>query len=137
MHEPQVVLGMVFMAHQHAPEVVQPGEEPFHLPATFVSAKWAAILSFGPFAVRSVGRDQLDPYGSERHVEGIAIVGLIADQPFGALGGKARSESVWDQGDFMRRSRCITSASLAAASTSREVVPTPGPPFLPRQRCRR
>ena len=60
MHEPQVVLGMVFMAHQHAPEVVQPGEEPFHLPATFVSAKWAAILSFGPFAVRSVGRDQLD-----------------------------------------------------------------------------
>jgi hypothetical protein len=105
MHAPPVVLGMVGIAHQHAPEVLQPGEQPFHLPATFVPTKWAAILSFGPSAVRSVGRDQLDPYDSERHGEGIAIIGRITDQPFGALGGKGRSERSWDPGDFMRRSR--------------------------------
>ena len=77
MHEAQEVLGVVFVAHQHAPEVLQPGEQPFHLPAALVSAERAAVLSFRPFAGRSRRRDQLDPYGGQGHVQGITLVGLI------------------------------------------------------------
>ena len=70
---------MVFMAHQHATEVLQPGEQPFHLPAALVPAERSTILGFRLFAVRSVRRNQLDTHGSKGHVQGIAIVGLIAD----------------------------------------------------------
>jgi hypothetical protein len=105
MHEPQGVLGLVCMAHQHAPGVLPPGERPCHLPATCVPTKGAAILSCRPCAVRPAGRASLDPDGREGPVEGSALVGVVADQPFGALGGEARRESVWDRGDFRWRSR--------------------------------
>jgi hypothetical protein len=146
MHEPQEVLGMVCMAHQHAPEVLQPSEQPFHLPATLIPPPGAAVLSVRPFAVRSAGRDQLDPDGREGHVEGGAIVGLITEQPCGALGGNARRESVWDQGGFRRRSSRLWTATGRPARSApamsfvplpRVAVPTPGPPVLPRPRCRR
>jgi hypothetical protein len=50
-------------------------------------------------------RNHLDPYDSKSQVEGITIVGRIPDQALGALGGKGRSKSGWDKGNFMWRSR--------------------------------
>jgi hypothetical protein len=69
---------MVLMVHQHAPQVLQPGAQPFHLPAALVPAEGSVILGFGAFAVRSVRRNELGPQGRQGEVEGVTIVRLIA-----------------------------------------------------------
>jgi hypothetical protein len=105
VHAAQVVLGMRVMADAHAPDVLPPGAPPFPLPAPLVPAARAAILGLWGGTVRAVRGAPRDPGGRQSTVEGSTLIGLIAAQACGALGGTARRERVWDQGDGMRRRR--------------------------------
>ena len=137
---------MVFMADQYTSEVLPPGEQPFHLPAAPIPTERAAILGFGAFTIRSVRRNHLGPYRRQSHIQGVALVRLIANQPGGGRGGKGRSESMEDKGDFMRRSsRRVDGDRKTSAVCHRHELRTLAPlgrshaeaPFLRRRRCRR
>lgn len=75
------VLGMVFVAHDQAAEVEQPGKEPLDLPAPPVTTQWPAILPGHP-PVDSVGRDQFGAVVRQQpRIQPVAVVGLVANQP--------------------------------------------------------
>ena len=58
VHEAEEVLDVVFPAGDQATEVVHPGKESFHLPASAVAAQHTAIL--GLTSAPTVGSDQFD-----------------------------------------------------------------------------
>lgn len=83
---------------------MEPGEEALYLPAALVSTERAEILGKA-LAIRSIGRNQLDPpLRREPRVERVAVVGLVADKALGELGEEAAIEGSFDERDFMRRS---------------------------------
>ena len=57
------VFDMVFPSSDESSEVVHPGEESFHFPASAVAAELSSVLGL-LFAVAAVGRDHSDPYSS-------------------------------------------------------------------------
>ena len=94
---------MAFPAGDQAAEVVQPGEEPLHLPASFVPAQRPAILSFAP--PPPVGRDQLDVvFVPEVLVEPVRVVSLVADQPRRELLEEASGKNLLHKQTLGRRS---------------------------------
>jgi tetratricopeptide (TPR) repeat protein len=58
VHENAVVLELVLVPHQDAPEVLKPGEEALHLPAPAEAAQFAPILRLAPLG--PIGRDHVD-----------------------------------------------------------------------------
>jgi hypothetical protein len=91
---------MVFVAHHESPEILPPGTQALHLPPATVTARGAPILSGRLRAVGSVRRNHWDPHGGQLCVQRVAIVRLLTDQPFGALGGEDLNKGVRDKGDF-------------------------------------
>ena len=59
LREAEEVFDVVFPSSDESSEVVHPGEEPFHFPASAVAAQLPAVLSLS-FAVAPVVRDHLD-----------------------------------------------------------------------------
>jgi hypothetical protein len=90
---------MVFIAHQHTPNVLELSEEPFHLPATFGPPEGAAILGWRGFPVRSMRRDHGDPFGRQRGIAWVTLVSRVPDQSFGAAIDKTRGERWGHKGD--------------------------------------
>jgi len=95
---------VILPASDDAPEVLQPGEEPFDLPAAAVASQGAGILREAA-AIATVGRNQFDPsLGGQAAIQGIAILGRLPDQARGVGYGDDGIERRLDERDFMRRS---------------------------------
>ena len=95
---------MVFPSSDEAAEVVHPGEEPLHLPASAVSAQRAPVLC-SAFAATAVGRDHLDVVLLvEGAVERVRVVSLVADEPGGELVEKASGQNLLHKLALGRRS---------------------------------
>ena len=106
--EAEVVFGVVLVAGEDAPEVLQPGVEAFYLPAAAVATKDSAILGGGLFASPAMGSNHLDALGGKLLIERIAVVGFVTDQTLGRLSNETRFQSCRDKGDFSRAStRCV------------------------------
>ena len=96
---------MVFVANDKASEVLQPSEEAFDFPSPLVSTQRSSILRRASGSVRTVRGDQLYAMGVEEPlVEGVTVIGLVADQALGKTLGPRAIEGVFNQGHFMRRS---------------------------------
>ena len=95
---------MVFVSHNHTSEVLQPPHQTFNLPSAFVSSERSAILGLGLLSVASMRTDHLDALYFERLIKRITVVGAVPDEPARNLLSKACLESVFNKGDFMRRS---------------------------------
>ena len=59
LREAEEVFDIIFPSCDESAEVVHPCEEPFHFPASAVTAQLPAVLGL-LFAVAAVGRDHLD-----------------------------------------------------------------------------
>ena len=130
---------MVFMADQHASEVLQPGKEPFHFLAAFVPPQGATIVRFGFIALGPMWGKQLNPLRGQARVERVNIVAFIPDQMCWSSINKTRGESWFNKGDFMRRSRLNVDGERKTSAVCnchdlRTLAPLglshPEPPFL-------
>jgi hypothetical protein len=72
LDEGQVVDRVVFMPHQNAPEVLQPGEQALNLPASVVAPQCAPILGWRLLSPAPMGRNEFNPVGRQFRVERIA-----------------------------------------------------------------
>jgi len=83
MEEMQVV----FPSRGHTSEALQPSEEPFDLPASFVPAQPPAVLC-DVTSVRAVGRDEFDAARrAEPPVARVAVVRFVAQESRGRARG--------------------------------------------------
>lgn len=72
---------MAFVACHDAPEVVQPREEAFDLPAAAIAPECPPILGGPAAAPPAMRRDHLNPaLLAQARVEGVAIIRLVADE---------------------------------------------------------
>lgn len=79
-HEAKEVVDVIFPAGEEAAEVVHPGKEPLHSPATPVTTQLASVLRLGSIA--PVRRDQFDVVvGGEFLVEWVRVVSFVTDEP--------------------------------------------------------
>lgn len=97
------VLDVVFPSGDEPPEVVHPGEEPFHFPAPSVTSQFAHVLGFA--STPTVGRDHLDAiFIGEFVVEWIRVVSFVADQPRWEFIKEASSKDLFHKLALGRRS---------------------------------
>src|SRR5271154_6690700 len=105
LNHPEEILWVVLPANDDATVIMEPSKETLDFPATTVAPQHAAILCGGSGSPRVVWRDHLDTEAlAHLHVEGIAVVGAIADQPLGSFGEEASFHGRFDEFCFMRRS---------------------------------
>ena len=97
---------MVLPSYDEASKVPQPGEQSFDLPASTIAAQRASVLlGYFPVGIADVGGDQFDAsLGFQLGVEGIGVVGLVADDAFWRVVDDAGVESLLNEGYFVRRS---------------------------------
>src|SRR3954464_11839148 len=98
------IAGAPLIAGDEASEVLQPGKEPFDVPAAFVATQGTAILS-QVNAVWPMRGDELDAVDGQGDIERVAIVGGIPDQPRREVEKKAALQGLFDQRYFVRRRR--------------------------------
>src|SRR3989449_2164286 len=85
-------------------EVMQPSEKAFDFPATTVTAQLATVLGQIQ-AVGAVGGDHANAVlAPQLAVQGVAVVGRIADHSFRPSTGETVLEGAFDEVRFMRRS---------------------------------
>src|ERR1700733_15361025 len=95
---------MVLIAHDQSAKVEQPRKEPFDFIAPYVSAQWPPVLS-GHDAVLFVGRNQFRAVLlHELFIQGVAVVGFVANQAFRYIGYDPSLQCGLDQFHFSRRS---------------------------------
>src|SRR3989475_8351205 len=83
---------------------MQPSEKAFDFPATTVTAQLATVLGQIQ-AVGAVGRDHANAVlAPQLAVQGVAVVGRIADHSFRPSTGETVLEGAFDEFRFMRRS---------------------------------
>ena len=77
-------------------EVVHPGKESLHFPASAIAAQLPSILT--PASAPPIGRDQFDSiFFSELRVERVRIVRFVADEPGGKLVKKASGKNLFNK----------------------------------------
>ena len=103
MDEAEEVHDIVLPAGDQPAEIVEPCEQPLHLPAPPVAAQRPAVLGLD-LAVGAIRGDQLDPNFGKLLRERVAVVGLVPDEAPGDVADEARFEGRADQADFSRRS---------------------------------
>ena len=106
MDEAEEVLGVPVVSDDESAVVVEPGKQALDLPAPPVASKRTPVLGL-PLSVREVRRDEFDPALREKaFVQGVAVVGLVADQPMDCAGHESVVESLFDELRLVRRSTC-------------------------------
>ena len=106
LDEAQEVLRVALPARDQASVVVKPGKEPLDLPTPFGAPQGTTVLR-DVASIPAVRGDQLDlALPEEPLVQGVAVVGPVADQPANDVGEKRVVESLFDEGDLVRRSTC-------------------------------
>jgi hypothetical protein len=91
MEERLVDIDFMFVANDQSPEVSDPGDAPFHLPAAFVSPQLASILRRRFAAIGFVRTDQVNASFFQPLSQRIGVGGLVIDQSGGVLAGPAAS----------------------------------------------
>src|SRR5271168_347539 len=105
LDHPEEILWVVFPANDGTTEVMKPGEQTFHFPATPVAAQGTTILRRGGDADGFVGRDKLHAVAvSDALIQGIAVVSAVANHALRGFGKEALIERGFDEFCFMRRS---------------------------------
>jgi len=95
---------MIFIPYHDSPEIVEPGEKAFDLPTSSVSPERPPVLCLGPFPPALMRRNHFDAQAGQRLIQGIAVIGLVADKLFGQPEEKTAPQGGLDQFYFMRRS---------------------------------
>ena len=98
VHEAEVVLNLVFVAHDDTPEVLQPGIQSFSLPTTLVAPELAAILGGWLHPVGTMWRNDFDATLSQLRIQRVRVIRFVTNQAFGFI----RDNS--GQGYFFHRS---------------------------------
>ena len=106
VNKSQEIFGVIFPAHDQAPEVVEPGKHPFDFPAAAKATQAATILS------PSLGSASLpmrrDHFRRElfHHfpIKFVTVVGFVSNQALGDIRDKARLHGLAHQLYFSRRS---------------------------------
>jgi hypothetical protein len=95
---------MTLISDSHTTVVLEPADQPLHLPAALVPPELSPILGLGLGTVGSVRSYHLDALRFERRIKRIGVVRLVTDEPLGSTRHKPCLESVMHKGDLMRRS---------------------------------
>jgi hypothetical protein len=91
--EAEEVFDVVFPSCDEAAEVVHPGKEPFHFPASGVATQLSPVLRLS-LSVAAVGRDHFDAvFFAHLLIQCGRVVGLVADQPLGQLVEEASGQN--------------------------------------------
>ena len=99
---------MIIETNQNPTEILQPRKQALDFPASFVTAKFSPVLRFGALSIGFMRRDQLGFKLGEPLIQQVRIISFVADQLFRSSVGKARTKSLLEKSDFMRRSRvCV------------------------------
>jgi hypothetical protein len=102
------VFSVILPANHQTTRPVQPSKESFHAPTSAVAAERATVLC-EPLAIAFVRSDQRDIVGCQQVViEGITIIGGVANQSFRKFVEEALPEDFFDQLAFVRRSALDT-----------------------------
>src|SRR5512146_2899519 len=110
------VFDVVLIAIDEAAEPVQPGKQPFHLPAFLVSAQRSSILGLAPSP--TVGCDQLNVVlGLELLVEPVRIVGFVPDEPRREFPEEAASKDFFEELALVGRSTLDTDGERKTVSS--------------------
>lgn len=80
LHEAEEVLDVVFPARDESAEVVHPGKQPLHSPASPVTTQWASVLRLASVAPIRRNHFNVVLFG-EFIVELVRVVRLVADEP--------------------------------------------------------
>jgi hypothetical protein len=95
LNEAEEILDTVLPSRDEAAEVMQPGEESFHLPASSVATQGASVLGV-LFSPSPVGCDHFDVvFGGRFFIERVRVVGFVADEPCGKLVEEAGGQNVF------------------------------------------
>lgn len=147
LDEPEEILGMILIPGHEAPEVLQPGVEPFDAPAAPVPSQRTPVLDRRLPPTPPVRRDQFHPaLRRQARIQRVAVIRLLRDQSGGELGREAVVERGLDQRDFVGRSTRDTDGEGRPAPSAtamilvplpRLVFPTQPPLFSPPRRCHR
>ena len=95
---------MVFPSSDETTEVVHPGEESLHFPASAIAAQLASVLG-STFASAPVGCNQLDAIlVGELFIERVRVVGFVADEPGWKFIEKTSGKNLFHKPALGRRS---------------------------------
>ncbi len=101
--EAEEVFDVVLPSGDEAVVVVQPGEEPFDLPAAVIATQGSPVL--GAAATAAIGGDHCDAVGlGGLAVELVRVVGFVADEAGGPAVKEASCQNVLHKLAFGRRS---------------------------------
>jgi len=96
----EIVLGMVLITHDEAPEVVEPGEEPFDFPALAVAAQATAVVEGRLGSTRAMGCQKHDVLVEQPLAQRVAVVSFVGDQAQGLFFDQRAFQGGFDQGYF-------------------------------------
>ncbi len=95
---------MTLVPHSYTTIVLEPPDQPLHLPAALVPTQFPAVLGLRLTSVAPVRSNQVDTLGLQRLIKRIGVVRFVSDELLGSTFHKPCLESVVHKGDFMRRS---------------------------------
>lgn len=104
MDEGGVMVDVAFITHHDPPGILQPGVQPFDLPAAAFAPQRAAILCLGFGAIAPMRGNQGDALGLQLGIERITVKAFVPDQPFGSNTCETARKRWRNKGDFIRRS---------------------------------
>jgi hypothetical protein len=99
--EAEEIRGATLVPRDEAALVLEPRKQPLDSPSAAVATEGSAVAGRLD-AVATMGRDELDRAGGQRPVEGVAVVGRVADQARRVVGQKAGVQGLFDERDFVR-----------------------------------
>jgi len=102
--ETEKVVGVVFVAGNQSAEIVQPGKEPFDIPAFAIAAQGTSIVACGLGTSVAVRSQKHDALSEELFPQRIAVVSFVGNQAQGLLRDQALLECGFDQSYFGGRS---------------------------------
>jgi hypothetical protein len=105
MEECLVDIDLMFIPHDQSSEVANPGDAPFHLPASLVASQLPSILRSWLATVGFVWTDQLNATPLQTSSQWIGIGGFVVNQPRGILAWPAATpgDRYFFQGRFDQR----------------------------------
>ncbi len=108
---------MVFIPHNQAPEVLNPGKKTLNLPSTLITAKFTAILGTQPFSVPFMGRDQFNGALIRKLlIKFIAVISLIANKTIRCIICEPAVDRRFNQFYFVGRSAFNVSGDRKTSS---------------------
>ncbi len=108
MNKAKIIIIKIVEARSNSAKVLQPCNQAFDLPPTFVTPQGSAVLCWCFQTVRLVRRDHLNAFFFEFRIQRVGVIRLVANQLCGLFTSETRRKSVSDKSDFMRAStRCV------------------------------